>query len=137
MFVAVGLQVALVAALALGAGLLFDWTSAGSLALGGAVAILPNGLFALRLATHRGRSAESYPVAFLLGELVKIGLTVALLAWVVKSVEGVRWLPLLVGLIAALKAPLFAPLVVRDLQEVDDAIVRARSGARDDDVGGR
>ena len=136
MFVAVGLQVALVAALALVAGVLFDRTSAGFVALGGAVAIIPNVLFAWRLATHRGRRAESYPVAFLLGELVKIGLTVALFAWVVRSVESLRWLPFLIGMIAALKAPLFAPFVVRDLQELDDAVAGARRGDRDD-VGGR
>ena len=114
MFIAVGLQVATVAVLALGAGLWFDWSSALFLVLGGAAAIVPNGLFALRLATHRGRPAESYPVVFLLGELLKIGLTLALLALFVRSSGPVDWLPLLIGLIAALKAPLFALLLARN-----------------------
>lgn len=114
MFIAVGLQVATVGLLALVAGFGFDWTSAKYLVLGGAAAIIPNGLFALRLATHRNRSAESYPVVFLLGELLKIGLTLALLALVVRSFGPVSWLPLLIGLIVALKAPLFALLLARN-----------------------
>lgn len=114
MFIAVGLQVATVVALALVAGLAFDWNSARFLALGGSAAIIPNSLFALRLASHRGRSPESYPVVFFLGEFVKIGLTIALLVGVARSFESVRWLPLLIGLIAALKAPLFAPFLMRD-----------------------
>jgi ATP synthase protein I len=114
MFVAVGLQCAFVAILAIVGGLWFDWTSARSVVLGGAVAIIPNGLFALRLATHRGKAPESYPVVFFLGEFAKIGLTVALLVLVARSVESVQWLPLLLGLIVALKAPLFAMLLVRE-----------------------
>lgn len=113
MLVAVGLQVAVVAVLACIAGLAFDWSSAGYLALGGLAAIIPNGLFALRLALHRGRSPESYPVVFFLGEFLKIGLTVALLALIVRTFEALDWLPMLIGLIAGLKAPLFAPFVGR------------------------
>ena len=116
MFVAVGLQVATVAVLALIAGLFFDWSSAGFLVLGGLAAIIPNSLFALRLAIHRERSAESYPVVFFLGEFAKIGLTVALMALIVRLVESLNWLPLLIGLIAALKAPLFALAIVREPQ---------------------
>ena len=92
MFIAVGLQVATVAVLALGAGLGYDWTSAKFLVLGGAAAIIPNGLFALRLATHRGKPAESYPAVFFLGEFAKIGLTAALVVWVARSFESVNWL---------------------------------------------
>ena len=116
MFVAVGLQVATVAVLALIAGLFFDWTNAGFLVLGGLAAIVPNSLFALRLAIHRGRSAESYPAVFFLGEFAKIGLTIALIALVVRMVESLNWLPMLIGLIAALKAPLFALAIVREPQ---------------------
>jgi ATP synthase protein I len=117
MFVAVGLQCALVLLTALGAGLWFDWTSAGSVVLGGAAAIIPNGLFALRLATHRGKAPESYPVVFFLGEFAKIGLTIALIVLVARTFESLRWLPLLIGLIVALKAPLFALLLVRERQQ--------------------
>ena len=115
MLAAVGLQIAAVAILALVAGLTTGMESARFLLLGGAVAIVPNALFALRLALHRKRTPESYPVVFFLGEFAKIGLTVGLLAWVVKSVPDIRWLPLLIGLIVALKVPLFALAFVRSL----------------------
>lgn len=105
---AVVLQLASVLVLALGAGILAGWSSALYVVLGGAAAIIPNSLFALRLASHRGRSAESYPVVFFLGEFAKIGLTVALLAAINKWLGPVEWLPLLLGLIVALKAPLLA-----------------------------
>jgi len=52
-------------------------------------------------------------VVFFLGTFVKIGLTLGLLAWVIKTEPDIRWLPLLIGLIVALKAPLFALLIVR------------------------
>jgi ATP synthase protein I len=140
MFIAVGLQVATVAVLALVAGFGHDWTSAKFLALGGAAAILPNGLFALRLATHRGKPAESYPVVFFLGEFAKIGLTAALIVWVARSFESVRWLALLIGLIAALQVPILALLWQRDAPgPVDDAAGVPGQGLPENDatVGGR
>src|SRR5574338_1520370 len=115
MLAAVGLQIAAVAVLALLAGGWAGWESARSVMLGGAAAIIPNALFALRLALHRKRTPESYPVVFFLGEFAKLGLTVGLLAWIVKSVPDIRWLPLLIGLIVALKAPLFALAFVRSV----------------------
>ena len=114
MFAAVGLQVASVLLFGLVAAGVSDWTSAKFFVLGGAAAVIPNALFALRLAVHRGRSPESYPVVFFLGEFVKIGLTLGLLAWIVHWQADVRWLALILGLIVALKAPLFALLIARD-----------------------
>lgn len=114
MFAAVGLQVASVVLLGLAAAGLSDWTNAKFFVLGGVAAIVPNALFALRLALHRGRSPESYPAVFFLGEFAKIGLTLGLLAWITHWQADVRWLPLILGLIVALKAPLFALLIVRD-----------------------
>jgi ATP synthase protein I len=137
MFLAVGLQVATVAVLALGAGVLFDWTSASHLALGGAAAIIPNGLFALRLAMHRGKPAESYPAVFFLGEFAKIGLTAALLVLLARSVDELRWLPALIGLIAALQAPLFALLRVRNAPGPGDAVGGAPLGSPDGRGGGQ
>lgn len=106
MFIAVGLQGLVVlglAALALGfSGGLAAW----HVLLGGLCAIVPNALFALRLALHRGRRPESYPAVFFLGEFAKIGLTVGLLALVIRWEPNLQWLALLIGLIAALKAPL-------------------------------
>ena len=81
--------------------------------------MIPNGLFALRLALHRRRRPESYPTVFFLGEFVKIGMTVLLLATVVRMVPDVRWLPLLIGFIVALKVPLFALLIARDAPQAE------------------
>lgn len=114
MLASVGLQVAAVLLFGLVAGGVSDWTSAWFFVLGGVAAIIPNALFALRLAVQKGRSPESYPVVFFLGEAVKIGLTLGLLAWIVKANPDVRWLPMILGLIVALKAPLFALFVTGD-----------------------
>ncbi|MFA7665779.1 MAG: ATP synthase subunit I [Burkholderiaceae bacterium] len=113
MFVAVGLQVAVVVVLVLVTGGVWGVNVALSVAFGGGAAIVPNGLFALRLAMNRGRTSESYPVVFFLGEIVKIGLTVALLVWAATSLPQLQWPPLLLGLVAALKAPFLLPLVAR------------------------
>ena len=114
MLVALLLQIGLVMILALGAWIVAGSTSALYAVLGGAAAIIPNGLFAARLALHRGKSSESYPVIFFLGFFLKIGLTMALLAVVVKYFGPVDWLPFLLGLIVALKAPLFALWLARE-----------------------
>lgn len=117
MLIAVLLQIGSVLVLAVGAGLVAGWSSAACVVLGGAAAIIPNSLFALRLAFHQGRPAESYPVVFFLGQFAKIGLTVALLAAMHRWMGPLQWLPLLLGLIVALKAPLFALLYVRSKPE--------------------
>ena len=119
MFAAVALQFVAILAGALLAAASVDWASARAFALGGAAAMIPNGLFALRLALHRRRRPESYPAVFFLGEFVKIGMTVLLLATVVRTVPDVRWLPLLIGFIVALKAPLFALLIARDAPQAE------------------
>ena len=105
-FVAVGFQTAAVLVCALGAWLIADLTDARFVLLGGASAVTPNALFALRLAMHRGKSPESYPMVFLIGELLKVMLAIALLALVVRGHAQVQWLALLIGWIVALKAPL-------------------------------
>ncbi len=91
---------------ALGAWTLSGASEALFVLYGGASAVIPNGLFALRLALHRGRSPETYPVVFFVGEALKVLLSVALLGLVVQGQDDVRWLALLVGWIVALKAPL-------------------------------
>ena len=129
MFIAVGLQIATVVVLALVAGVLVDWDSARYLALGGAAAIVPNGLFALRLALHRGRPAESYPVVFFLGDFLKIGMTIGLLGLIIKYGGDVRWLALLIGFIAALKVTLFA-LAFRNVDRFDRWAGAKKEGSR-------
>jgi ATP synthase protein I len=112
MFAAVGLQFGVVAVLALAAALAAGWPAAKGLLFGGLAAAVPSALLALRLSMHSGRSPESYPLVFFAGELVKIGLTVALLAAIVRWQPDIRWLPLIIGLVAALKAPLLLPVVL-------------------------
>ncbi|MFT4103053.1 MAG: ATP synthase subunit I [Burkholderiaceae bacterium] len=108
MFIAIALQCSAICLLALVVGGWIDWPSARSVVLGGGAAIIPNSLFAMRLAVQRGRAPESYPVVFILGEFVKIGLTIALLAAVMRYAGDLRWLWLMIGLIVALQIPLFA-----------------------------
>jgi ATP synthase protein I len=93
------------------ATLIAFWTSeivfATSVLVGGASAAIPNGLFALRLAVHKNKSSESYPVVFFLSEFAKIGLTIAALAVAYKWLPGVSGAGLLLGFVVALKAPMF------------------------------
>jgi ATP synthase protein I len=105
MFAAVLSQLLVSAALCLIAWMWQGLDTASYLALGAVVVIVPNAIFALRLSLHQGRAPESYPVVFFLGEFLKIGLMVAGLGLIIKYVPGASWLPLLIGLIAALKAP--------------------------------
>lgn len=135
MFAAVGLQAASIIVLGVVTGVVADWTSAKFFLLGGVAAVVPNALFALRLAMHRGRSPESYPVIFFLGEFAKIGLTLGLLAWVVHAEPEVRWLPLLLGLIVALKAPLFALLIAKDAPRDWPPLAKTGSASTDADTG--
>ena len=130
---AVLLQISSVLVLALGAALVSGWTSAWNVVLGGAAAIIPNSLFALRLAFHRGRSPESYPVVFFLGQFAKIGLTVALLAAIHRWLGPLQWLPLLLGLIVALKAPLFALLYVRSQPDTTESGRTGKSSTESND----
>jgi ATP synthase protein I len=132
---AVLLQIGSVLALALGAALVSGWSSAWYVVLGGSAAIIPNSLFALRLALHQGRSPESYPVVFFLGQFAKIGLTAFLLVAIHKWLGPLQWLPLLLGLIVALKAPLFALLYVRSLTGPDDAKPGAEGSAAKSSIG--
>jgi hypothetical protein len=62
---------------------------------------------------------------FVAGELLKILLTMGMLGWVVKTQANIQWLPMLLGLIVGLKAPLFSlwfsgdrsDRIVREAQE--------------------
>lgn len=95
----VGLLVALVAGLATGRPNV-GWSSA----YGAAAVALPTALFA-RGITSRVASINAGAAAagFLVWEMVKIGLTVAMLAAAPKLVAGLSWPAMLAGLIATLK----------------------------------
>ena len=125
MLVVVALQVIAVVLGALVAWASNDWPVAKFFLFGGAAAVIPNALFALRLSKHQAKPAESYPLVFFFGALIKIVLTVGLLGLVVKTQSDIRWLPLLLGLIVGLKAPLFALWFTGD--RTTDLIVQAQA----------
>ena len=108
MFRAILLQVAATIITALIAGLLAGTRGAVSAILGGAVCVLPNFLFALRLKLVANRPGASYPANFFLGEFVKIAATIALLVLVVKEYADLQWPSLLVGMVLALQAGFLA-----------------------------
>jgi ATP synthase protein I len=107
MLVTVGLQTAVVLISVLIAWIASGSHSAWSLFLGGAAGVVPNALFALRLARHQGKSPESYPVVFFLGEFTKIFLTIAAFGLIIKFQPNSNWLAVMIGLIVGLKVQLF------------------------------
>ena len=108
MFRAILLQVGAVIITAVAAGLLVGVRGSISAVVGGAVCVLPNLLFAWRLKLVANRPRASFPVNFLLGELAKMLVTVALLVVVARVYADVHWPSLLIGLALALQAMLFA-----------------------------
>jgi ATP synthase protein I len=108
MFRIVGLQIVATLAVAILAWLMGGSLAALSALLGGAACVVPNALFALRL-TMSARRAQGAGVAeFFVGEFIKIGSTVALLALIAWLWKDVVWLALIVAVIAALKGYLIA-----------------------------
>lgn len=103
--VAVALQWAVILAFSGLTWLGFGAASALSLLYGGASVAVPNALLALWLTLRRQRAGTLGVAAMLVGELLKLGLTIAMLALVVSALERqVAWVALIVGVIAALKA---------------------------------
>lgn len=111
MFKTVLLQLCATLLAALIAGVVAGWAAAGSAALGGAVYVLPSFLFVIRLEVESRRPQGPRPIVFLAGEFIKLAATLVLLVAVAVSWPGVRWLPLMFGLVVALKANLFAFLI--------------------------
>jgi ATP synthase protein I len=111
MFKAVGFQlVATLLAAALSAAL-FGLQGAWSALAGGMATVVPNAFFALKLRVTHGRSPSAYPVAFFAGEFIKVAATVGLLALAAVTIDRLHWGAMLIGLVLALKANLFALLV--------------------------
>ena len=74
---------------------------------GGSIAI-PNALLALRLIASR---PEVGPIVFIIGEPIKIALSVLLLWAAVHWIEHLSWLGLISGLVLALKSLLLTPWI--------------------------
>lgn len=111
---AVGLQVALVLSLSVVVWLIWGLPAGRSALLGGMAVALPNVLFAFWLMLRlRVASASSAP-AMMAGEMLKLGLTLMLLASVAQQPqEQLSWPALLIGVLAALKGHWLALLIMR------------------------
>jgi len=92
-------------------GLMFGASGMFSTMLGGLAVVVPNLLFALRLNAIKKKPGASYPAAFFIGEFIKIASTIVLLVIAAALYRDVHWLALLIGLVVALKANLFALLL--------------------------
>jgi ATP synthase protein I len=110
MFRIVGLQILATLIVALVAWPLGGAMAAVSALLGGAACVVPNALFALRLAIAARRPQGTDMGVFFVGEFVKIGSTIALLALIAWAWKDVVWLAMIVAVIAALKSYLIALL---------------------------
>lgn len=108
MFRIVGLQILATAVVSLVAWPLGGSAAAISALLGGAACFVPNAMFALRLAIAARRPQGTSAATFFVGEFVKVGSTVTLLALIAWVYRDVVWLALIVAVIAALKSYLIA-----------------------------
>ena len=86
------------------AGLLGGPHALLSALLGGLCCVVPNGFFALRLFANAQKAGAANPMAFFIGEFIKIALTVALLGVVGWLYRDLNWLALIAGFIVALKS---------------------------------
>ena len=105
------LQLALTAAAAAIAALVWG-LSAGTWALvGGAVCVGPSALFAFKLSRAAKHSGQAFGIAFVFGELIKVVLVAALFALVYSRFGSVDALALLLGFIAAIQGYFLAFLI--------------------------
>jgi ATP synthase protein I len=98
---------------AAGAWVIAGHRAAISSLLGGVACALPNGLFALNLArlSHGSKlrsaddgagSTNSFALALLVGEFIKVVLTIGLLVLIARTVEDVVWPALIVSVAVVL-----------------------------------
>ena len=92
-------------------GALFGVACAISAAGAGLACVLPSWMFAMRLSAITRRTGSATVTAFVAGEFIKIASIVGLLVLVWAVYPDLHWGGMLVGLILALKANLFAFLV--------------------------
>lgn len=86
------------------AGLLGGVPALLSVLLGGLCCVVPNGLFALRLFANAQKAEGANPMTFLIGEFIKIALTVTLLGVTAWLYRDLNWLALIAGFVVALKS---------------------------------
>ena len=123
-----GVLVGVCAALATLHSALTGW----SVLLGGLSIVLPNLLFAWRLQSAPPSQAV---VVWMVGELLKMMLSVVLLALVATWFEGVVWPGLLLGVVVAALSIFVAPWVLnravrqQDAQRIEDRLRQAQESA--------
>ena len=93
---------------AVGAGWIEGTRGSISVGLAALAAIIPNLFFAVRLMMVSNRSGASYAANFFIGEFLKIGATVGLLAIAIKGYPEMHWPSLLIGLAVVLHAGFLA-----------------------------
>lgn len=113
MFRVVVLQGIATLAAALIAALLGGVHAAASAALGGLACVVPNALFAWRLALQVKSPQGANVGSFFVGELIKLVVTVALLFLIARFYPELNWLALLGGFIVGLKSYFVAFLIDR------------------------
>jgi F0F1-type ATP synthase assembly protein I len=103
---AISLQAAFTLMAGMIAWLIWGSTQAVSLVAGGSSIVVPNALLALRLWS----SAPSHaPVVLMVGEFVKVGVSVLMLWLSYRVIENLSWGALIAGVVVALKALLLTP----------------------------
>ena len=110
MFRAVKLQFMALVLVTVLAGVIGNVEAAVSAMVGGLAIALPSLLFAMRLSSVKQRNA-SYAVDFFIGELVKLGSAIVILAAFAQVYSQLNWLGLIVGLLVTLQANFLALLV--------------------------
>ena len=111
MFKVVFLQFVATAFVALMAAVVVGSRGALSAVFGGAVIMLPNLLFVLRLKAASRLADASHAASFLVGVFVKLILTLALLFIVSHWYRDLHWLSLLAAMFLALQSNVFALLM--------------------------
>ena len=111
----IALQWAVILLLAGVAWMFFGTGSAKSLLVGGGAVAVPNALLAAWLTARLYRVGTVGFASLLAGELLKLGMTIALLVIVVVAHKPqIAWLALIVGVVAALKAQWLAVWFTRN-----------------------
>lgn len=98
------LQLAATVITAIIAGVLGGGAALISALLGGLCSVVPNGLFAWRLSISARKPGGASPLVFIIGEFIKIGMTIALLGAVVWLYRDVNWLAMIAAFIVVLKS---------------------------------
>ncbi len=108
MYKAIYLQFGAAVITAIGAGLIVGTRGLVSVGLAAIACILPNPFFAVRLTMLSNRPGNIYAANFFIGEFLKIGATIGLLAIAIKGYPEMHWPSLLIGFAIVLHAGFIA-----------------------------